>query len=48
MPPSLANDPAGISAVFVNGVAVVQDDTHTKARPGQVLRRARCPVLQIP
>ena len=33
--------PDGITAVFVNGVAVVQDGAHTKARPGQVLRHAR-------
>ena len=30
--------PAGISAVFVNGVAVVRGDAHTKTRPGRVLR----------
>jgi N-acyl-D-amino-acid deacylase len=33
--------PDGIAAVFVNGVAVVQANGHTKARPGQVLRHAR-------
>jgi N-acyl-D-amino-acid deacylase len=33
--------PDGISAVIVNGVPVVQRGTHTKARPGQVLRHAR-------
>jgi hypothetical protein len=25
--------------VLVNGVAVVQGDRHTEARPGQILRR---------
>jgi N-acyl-D-amino-acid deacylase len=33
--------PEGITAVFVNGVAVVRDNAHTQARPGQVLRRVR-------
>jgi N-acyl-D-amino-acid deacylase len=33
--------PEGIVAVFVNGVAVVQNGSHTQARPGQVLRRVR-------
>jgi N-acyl-D-amino-acid deacylase len=33
--------PEGVIAVFVNGVAVVQDGAHTKARPGQVLRARR-------
>ena len=33
--------PAGISAVLVNGIAVVERGTHTKARPGQVLRHVR-------
>ena len=33
--------PEGITAVFVNGVAVVQGGAHTKARPGQVLRHSR-------
>jgi N-acyl-D-amino-acid deacylase len=32
--------PEGIVAVFVNGVVVVQDGAHTRARPGQVLRSA--------
>lgn len=31
--------PDGISAVLVNGVLVVRDGEHTKARPGQVIRR---------
>jgi N-acyl-D-amino-acid deacylase len=30
--------PDGITAVYVNGVAVVREGTHTKARPGQVVR----------
>jgi N-acyl-D-amino-acid deacylase len=30
--------PDGIASVLVNGVVVVQGDSHTKARPGQVLR----------
>jgi N-acyl-D-amino-acid deacylase len=30
----------GITHVFVNGVAVVKDEQHTKARPGMALRRA--------
>jgi N-acyl-D-amino-acid deacylase len=29
----------GFSHVFVNGVAVVKDDQHTRARPGRALRR---------
>ena len=33
--------PAGISAVLVNGIVVVERGTHTKARPGQVLRHIR-------
>ena len=32
--------PDGITAVFVNGVAVVQNGNHTQMRPGQVLRHA--------
>jgi N-acyl-D-amino-acid deacylase len=31
--------PDGVTAVFVNGVMVVQNGAHTQARPGQVLRR---------
>jgi N-acyl-D-amino-acid deacylase len=31
--------PAGIAYVFVNGVAVVANGRHTKARPGRALRR---------
>jgi len=31
--------PAGISHVFVNGVAVVRDGTHLGARPGRAIRR---------
>jgi N-acyl-D-amino-acid deacylase len=31
--------PAGIRAVYVNGVAVAQDGAHTGARPGRALRR---------
>jgi N-acyl-D-amino-acid deacylase len=31
--------PDGIAAVVVNGVVVVRSGEHTKARPGQVLRR---------
>jgi N-acyl-D-amino-acid deacylase len=33
--------PDGITAVFVNGIAVVEKGGHTKARPGQVLRHVR-------
>jgi N-acyl-D-amino-acid deacylase len=33
--------PDGISAVLVNGIAVVEGGAHTSARPGQVLRRVR-------
>jgi N-acyl-D-amino-acid deacylase len=33
--------PEGIAAVLVNGVTVIENGTHTKARPGQVLRRAQ-------
>ena len=33
--------PAGIRAVFVNGVAVADDGRHTGARPGRGVRRAR-------
>ena len=33
--------PEGISAVFVNGVAVVLNGAHTQARPGQVIRHAK-------
>jgi len=32
--------PAGIRAVFVNGVAVAREGEHTGARPGRALRRA--------
>jgi N-acyl-D-amino-acid deacylase len=32
--------PEGITAVFVNGVAVVQNGAHTQMRPGKVLRHA--------
>jgi N-acyl-D-amino-acid deacylase len=32
--------PDGVTAVFVNGVAVVQGGAHTKARPGQIVRRS--------
>jgi N-acyl-D-amino-acid deacylase len=32
--------PAGIRDVFVNGIRVVRDGTHTGARPGRVIRRA--------
>ena len=31
--------PTGISDVFVNGVRVVENGTHTQVRPGRVLRR---------
>jgi N-acyl-D-aspartate/D-glutamate deacylase len=33
--------PAGVTAVYVNGVAVARDGVHTGARPGRALRRAR-------
>jgi N-acyl-D-amino-acid deacylase len=33
--------PAGVTAVLVNGVAVVQNGAHTSARPGQVLRHLK-------
>ena len=33
--------PAGIRAVYVNGVAVARDGAHTGARPGRALRRGR-------
>ena len=33
--------PAGISHVFVNGTAVVENGSHTQARAGRVLRRGR-------
>jgi N-acyl-D-amino-acid deacylase len=33
--------PAGIRAVYVNGVAVARDGKHTDARPGRALRRGR-------
>ncbi|MBM4439606.1 MAG: D-aminoacylase [Candidatus Rokubacteria bacterium] len=33
--------PAGIRAVYVNGVAVARDGQHTGARPGRGLRRGR-------
>lgn len=33
--------PAGIRAVFVNGVGVVENDTVSDARPGRVLRRGQ-------
>jgi N-acyl-D-amino-acid deacylase len=33
--------PDGIVAVLVNGVAVVQGNAHTRARPGQVIRGGR-------
>jgi N-acyl-D-amino-acid deacylase len=33
--------PAGIPHVLVNGVAVVRDGHHTRARPGQLLQVAR-------
>jgi N-acyl-D-amino-acid deacylase len=33
--------PAGIRAVYVNGVAVARDGVHTGARPGRALRRGR-------
>jgi N-acyl-D-amino-acid deacylase len=41
--PSTYKDPhhyaTGFRYVFVNGVVTVENDTHTGARPGQVLRR---------
>jgi N-acyl-D-aspartate/D-glutamate deacylase len=33
--------PAGIRAVYVNGMAVARDGRHTGARPGRALRRGR-------
>jgi N-acyl-D-amino-acid deacylase len=33
--------PAGMRAVYVNGVAVARDGDHTGARPGRALRRGR-------
>lgn len=33
--------PAGIGDVLVNGVAVIENGVHTKAKPGQVLRHRR-------
>ncbi len=33
--------PAGVAAVYVNGVAVALDGAHTHARPGRALRRGR-------
>jgi N-acyl-D-aspartate/D-glutamate deacylase len=33
--------PAGIRAVYVNGVAVTLDGAHTGARPGRALRRGQ-------
>jgi N-acyl-D-amino-acid deacylase len=33
--------PAGMCAVYVNGVAVARDGAHTGARPGRALRRGR-------
>ena len=33
--------PAGVRAVYVNGIAVARDGAHTGARPGQALRRGR-------
>lgn len=33
--------PAGIRAVYVNGIAVARDGAHTGARPGRALRRGR-------
>jgi N-acyl-D-amino-acid deacylase len=32
--------PVGVTAVLVNGVAVVQNGAHTNARPGQIVRRS--------
>ncbi len=29
----------GFAAVIVNGVVVVKDDAHTRARPGMIVRR---------
>jgi N-acyl-D-amino-acid deacylase len=40
--------PEGIMVVLVNGVPVVQGGTHTKARPGQVLRHSSGPRAQGP
>jgi N-acyl-D-aspartate/D-glutamate deacylase len=33
--------PEGITAVYVNGIAVARDGAHTGARPGHALRRGR-------
>jgi len=33
--------PVGITAVYVNGVAVARDGEHTHARPGRVVRRGQ-------
>jgi len=33
--------PAGVRAVYVNGIAVARDGAHTGARPGRALRRGR-------
>jgi N-acyl-D-amino-acid deacylase len=33
--------PAGVRAVYVNGIAVARDGDHTGARPGRALRRGR-------
>jgi N-acyl-D-amino-acid deacylase len=33
--------PDGIAAVLVNGTVVLQNATHTQARPGKVLRRGQ-------
>jgi len=33
--------PAGIHAVYVNGIAVARNGAHTGARPGRPLRRGK-------